>query len=53
MPKRLWQQRFARFVEDPRFSRTIIGLILINAVILGMETSPTLVAQYGPLLRAF
>jgi voltage-gated sodium channel len=51
MPERLWQQRFARFVEDRRFSRTIIGLILVNAAVLGMETSPTLVAQYGPLLR--
>lgn len=52
MPERLWQRRFTRVVEESWFSRTIIGLILINAAVLGMETSPKLVAQYGPLLRA-
>lgn len=34
-------------VKDPRFGRTIIGLILLNALILGLETSATLNAEYG------
>jgi len=33
--------------RHPFFEHSIIGLILLNALILGLETSPTLVAQYG------
>ncbi len=36
-----------RLVSTPWFERSIIALILVNGVILGMETSPDLVAQYG------
>lgn len=39
-------------VESKPFTRTIIGLILINAVILGLETSPAMMASYGPALVA-
>ena len=34
---------------DPRFERAIIGLILLNAAILGLETSQTFMASYGGL----
>lgn len=34
-------------VSAPLFERTIIGLILINAAILGLETSAALVSDYG------
>ncbi|GJL51438.1 ion transporter [Candidatus Nitrospira salsa] len=41
-------KQFARrIVGTPLFERLIIGLILVNGVILGMETSPDLVAQFG------
>ncbi len=39
-------------VSDPRTERVIIALIVINAVVLGLETSPAIMAQYGPLLTA-
>jgi len=36
-----------KFVANPWFERFIIALIVINAVVLGMETSPFLVARFG------
>ncbi len=40
-----------RIVEMPWFERVIIAFILINGVILGMETSPSLVREYGGLMH--
>lgn len=40
------------FVEGPVFQRTIIALIVVNAAILGMETSPGIMADWGPSLLA-
>jgi voltage-gated sodium channel len=37
-------------VDDPRTERVVMTLILINAVILGLETSRPIMAQYGTLL---
>jgi voltage-gated sodium channel len=37
-------------VDDPRTERVVMTLIVINAVILGLETSATVMAEYGPLL---
>jgi len=37
-------------VEHPRFQRTIIALILVNAVTLGLETSPWVMNQVGSFL---
>jgi voltage-gated sodium channel len=34
-------------VANPRFEYFIVGLILLNAVILGLETSQTITAKYG------
>lgn len=45
--------RLAALLANARFQQVIIGLIIINAVLLGMETSSTLMAQYGPTLLAF
>lgn len=39
-----------RLIDQSWFNRFILTLILLNAVILGMETSTTLMAQYGPML---
>jgi voltage-gated sodium channel len=44
--------RLATLLQHGRVQRTILLLILVNAVILGMETSPTLMAAYGPVLIA-
>lgn len=41
------RQRVRRVVEAPLFERSIIALILLNALILGVETNPALVARYG------
>ena len=39
--------KLAKLVETRLFERSIISLILLNAVILGLETNATLVAGYG------
>lgn len=43
--------RAARLVTSARFQQAVIGLILLNAVTLGLETSATLMASYGPVLE--
>ncbi|MBU2222984.1 MAG: ion transporter [Gammaproteobacteria bacterium] len=45
-----WRARITNLVEQNWFGRFILTLILINAVLLGMETSPSLMAHYGTLL---
>ena len=37
----------ARWLDAPSVQRTLIALILINAVILGLETSTTVMASWG------
>ena len=39
----------SRIVNHHLFEKTIIGLIVLNGIILGMETSAPLVQQYGQL----
>ena len=43
--------RMTQIVSAPWFERIIIAFILINGVILGMETSPDLVEAYGGLMH--
>jgi voltage-gated sodium channel len=47
-----WRGSLAHWIEAPRIQNTIIALIVINAVILGMETSPRIMAQWGTVLTA-
>ncbi len=42
----------ARILKDPRTERVVLGLILFNAVTLGLETSPSVMARHGALLHA-
>jgi voltage-gated sodium channel len=42
--------RLRSIVEDPRTERVVMTLIIINAVILGLETSKTAMTAAGPLL---
>ncbi|MEL6503427.1 MAG: ion transporter [Pseudomonadota bacterium] len=46
------RQLAIRLVEHPWFDRFIIGLIVFNAVILGMETVPPIMDSVGPALLA-
>ncbi len=39
-------------VDHPLFQRAVIGLILVNAVTLGLETSPWVMKAAGPFLIA-
>ena len=45
------RERVRRFVEHPRFINFIIVLILVNAAMLGLETSKTVMAQVGGVLH--
>ncbi|MCG8669178.1 MAG: ion transporter [Pseudomonadales bacterium] len=45
------RRRVAEFIESPSVTRIIIGLILLNAITLGLETNSDLVAVYGALLK--
>jgi voltage-gated sodium channel len=47
-----WRQQLAARLEAPLVHNTLIALILINAVILGLETSPPLMADWGSWLIA-
>lgn len=42
----------AAFVSNPRVERAIVALIIVNAVTLGLETSPSAMAAAGGLLQA-
>jgi voltage-gated sodium channel len=44
--------RLGTLLSDGRTQRVILGLILLNAATLGMETSPALMAGYGSMLTA-
>lgn len=43
-----WKQKLHNLVESNLFTGTIITLILINAIIVGMETYPSLYQEYRP-----
>ena len=40
------------FAESNLFQRTILVIIMVNAIVLGIETSEAAMASYGPLLMA-
>ncbi len=41
------QEQCRRITEARWFERTIVGLILVNALLIGLETSPEIMAQHG------
>ena len=47
-----WRQRLAAGLETPLVQRSLVALILVNAVILGLETSSGAMARWGPWLIA-
>jgi voltage-gated sodium channel len=44
------RQRVGQWIDSPRMQNSIIAVIVLNAVTLGMETSPFLMQQIGGLL---
>ena len=44
--------RIARLVSSPSFQTGVVGLILLNAITLGLETSDAMVERWGTLLFA-
>ncbi len=49
---RPWRLRLARRVDSIPAQTLVISVILVNAVILGLETNPSLMEHYGSLLVA-
>ncbi|MEY4300822.1 MAG: hypothetical protein RIR25_2058 [Verrucomicrobiota bacterium] len=47
-----WRRQLAEFVESVRIEHFIVAVILINAAVLGFETSQGAMAAAGPLLKA-
>ncbi|MEH6386612.1 ion transporter [Pseudomonas profundi] len=45
-----WRLRLAELIERPRTQFLVMALILINAVILGLETSSAVMQEWGDLL---
>ncbi len=45
-----WRSFIIKWVENPVTDRFIISLIIINAVTLGLETSPAIMASYGEFI---
>lgn len=45
------REKLGQWIESPRIQFSIISLIIINAIILGMETDAAIMAQYGGILR--
>ena len=43
-------EKLRNIVESNRFQNAILAVIVINAIIIGMETSPALMESYGPIL---
>jgi voltage-gated sodium channel len=43
-------QSLRAIIESARFEHAIVSLIIINAVSLGLETVPSVMADFGPLL---
>lgn len=42
--------KLAAWIDSPRVQRFVVAIILVNAVILGLETSPAIMARWGTLL---
>lgn len=43
----MWRQATERFVNHPKVQHTIVFLIVLNAALLGLETSPSVMQAFG------
>lgn len=46
-----WRTRLGDWIAQTRIERFLIALILVNALILGLETSPEIMARHGSWLK--
>ena len=46
-----WRKQWARWLESRMVQGVVVGVILLNAAIMGMETSRSLMATHGTLLH--
>ena len=46
------RQRLVALLSSRRWEQAIIAVIVINSIILGLETEPGIMAAYGPMLQA-
>ena len=46
------RDRLRDLIEHRQFRNFILGVILFNAVVLGLETSQVAMARFGPGIRA-
>lgn len=47
----IWRRRLLALIESNAFTRSVIVLIFINAIILGLETFSTVMERHGGLLK--
>lgn len=47
-----WRQRLSGFVKGDRFRQGVTALILINALVIALQTSASISARYGDLLHS-
>ena len=47
-----WRINVARWIESRGVQFVIVAVILVNSVVLGLETFPGILEGYGPLLQA-
>ncbi len=43
----MWRQQIERFVNHPKVQHIIVFLIVLNAALLGLETSPAVMQAFG------
>ena len=46
----LFIEKFGRWIESDRVQKVIVALIILNGIILGLETVGSIAARFGPLL---
>jgi voltage-gated sodium channel len=46
-----WRRRLGDWIESHPIQNAIIAVIFLNAITLGMETSPAIMQAFGPTLR--
>ncbi|MFD0916567.1 ion transporter [Pseudahrensia aquimaris] len=44
------REQVAELIASKRFEYTVIALVVVNAIVLGLETSPSVMAVIGPFL---
>ena len=51
-PATSWRATLGAWLDRPRVQNTLIALIVVNAIVLGLETSAAIMERWGTLLTA-